>query len=194
MDAFRYSLALIFLLVLPPMLMFWIVVHPFIHFWRRLGLRRTYGLLVGGMMLGVCVLFLIRKPLLAVDFGTSVPLMIAGTVCLAFSVLLRVMVGKRISTGQIVGVPEIAPETHPGELLTTGIYSRIRHPRYAQVLLGLAAGAFMANNLGSYVAAALWLPGLWIIVRLEERELCERFAEYEDYRRRVPAFFPGLKG
>jgi len=193
MDAFRYSIALIFLLVLPPLLMFWIVVHPLINFWRKLGLRLTYTILITAMAAAAAILFLLRKSLLATDYGTSLPLLIAGTLCLGVSIYLRLQIRKKFSFAQIAGVPEIDPQGHPGELLTTGIYSHIRHPRYVQVMLGLAAGSLMANHLGSYVATALWLPGLWVIISLEEKELCQRFgAAYEEYRRKVPAFISGF--
>lgn len=193
MDSFRYSVALIFILVLPPLLIFWMVVHPLIHFWRRLGLRLTYGILISAMLAAAGALFLIRKPLLSVDYGNDNALLITGSVCLALSIFLKLKVSRKISFTQIVGVPEIDPQGHPGELLITGIYSRIRHPRYVQVILGLAGGALMANHPASYLATALWLPGVWIIVRLEEKELCHRFgAAYEEYRRKVPAFIPGF--
>jgi len=178
MDAFRYSIALIFLLVLPPLLMFWIVVHPLINFWRKLGLRLTYTILITAMAAAAAILFLLRKSLLATDYGTSLPLLIAGTLCLGVSIYLRLQIRKKFSFAQIAGVPEIDPQGHPGELLTTGIYSHIRHPRYVQVMLGLAAGSLMANHLGS---------------SLEEKELCQRFgAAYEEYRRKVPAFISGF--
>ena len=191
MDLFRYSVALIFILVLPPLLLFWMVVHPLIHFWRRLGLWLTYGVLIAAMIAGAWILFAIRKPLLSVDYGSNNPLLIVGSVCLAISVFLKVKVSRRISFAQIAGVPEIDPQAYPGELLMTGVYSRIRHPRYVQVVLGLAGGALMANYLSSYVATTLWLPGVWLIVYLEEKELCQRFgAAYEEYRGKVPAFIP----
>jgi protein-S-isoprenylcysteine O-methyltransferase Ste14 len=191
---YRYILALVFTMVLPPVLMFWMVVHPFIGFWRKLGLRWTYGILVAAMGAGAAVLFHFRRPLLAVDFGENRALQAAGGVCVALSLILRVMVGRKFSMAQIIGVPEIAPQEHPGKLMTAGIYAHIRHPRYVQLFLGLAGGALVANHLASYVATALWLPGIWIIVGLEEKELCKRFgAAYEDYRRRVPGFIPRMR-
>jgi protein-S-isoprenylcysteine O-methyltransferase Ste14 len=191
---FRYSIALSFILVLPPLLMFWLVVHPFIRFWRRLGLWWTYGLTLSAMFTGGVAIFLVRGPLLAVDFGENHGLETAGAMALLASVLLRIRVGKRISFPQIVGVPEIDPGGHPGKLLTEGIYAQIRHPRYVQVVLGLAGGALIANYPAAYIAAALWLPGVWIITQLEEKELIARFGkDYEDYRRRVPGFVPKLR-
>lgn len=191
---FRYSIALSFILVLPPLLMFWVVVHPFIGFWRRLGLGWTYGITLAGMFAAGAAIFQVRGRLLAVDFGADHGLQIAGILALAASIVLRIRVGKRISFPQIVGVPEIDPRGHPGKLLTEGIYAQIRHPRYVQILLGLAGGALLANYPAAYLAAALWVPGVWIITRLEERELVARFGQdYVDYRRKVPAFVPRFR-
>jgi hypothetical protein len=44
MDTFRFWLALIMLMFMPGAVLFWFLVHPFVRFWRRLGLRRTMAL------------------------------------------------------------------------------------------------------------------------------------------------------
>ena len=45
-----------------------------------------------------------------------------------------------------------------------------------------------------YAVLALWVPGIWLIAVLEERELRERFgAAYDAYCRRVPRFLPQLR-
>jgi protein-S-isoprenylcysteine O-methyltransferase Ste14 len=91
----------------------------------------------------------------------------------------------------VVGLPELAPEKHPARLLTQGPYGLVRHPRYVQLYLSFLGYACIANYLALYVAVALWLPGIYVIVFLEERELRNRFGEvYEDYCRRVPRFIP----
>lgn len=78
-------------------------------------------------------------------------------------------------------------------MLSEGIYGRIRHPRYVEVVIGTWAYAVFANHLGAYVVAALTIPSIHLIVLLEERELVERFgARYEEYRSRVPRYVPRL--
>jgi protein-S-isoprenylcysteine O-methyltransferase Ste14 len=85
----------------------------------------------------------------------------------------------------------MAPDRFPQRLLTEGIYSRIRHPRYVEVLLVIASLALIANNLASYVNWIIGIPSVLLIVRIEERELRDRFgAEYEAYCARVPRFVP----
>ena len=86
---------------------------------------------------------------------------------------------------------ELAPEKRPQKLITTGIYAAIRHPRYLQMYLSFVGCAFIANYLALYLVVALWLPGLYVIVLLEEKELRDRFGPaYEEYCRQVPRFIP----
>jgi protein-S-isoprenylcysteine O-methyltransferase Ste14 len=195
MNSVRYYLAMILLVTVPPAIPFWLIVHTFIRFWRRLGPRWTFslvGTLMGGAMIG---LFLIRKPLLAMEFGTRYPLIVLGVSCLACAIMMLVRVKKCLSFRIQVGLPELAPDRTPGKLLTEGVYARIRHPRYVGFLLALIGYALIANYLATYIVFALCLPGFYLVVILEERELRERFGqEYEEYCRRVPRFVPRLRG
>ena len=78
-----------------------------------------------------------------------------------------------------------------GSSPTEGVYTRVRHPRYVAVLLALISVALFSNYLALYAMAPVGAAGLYLIVRLEERELVERFGdEYETYRDRVPMFVP----
>ena len=71
----------------------------------------------------------------------------------------------------------------------------MRHPRYLELLLAIAGFALIANHLCLYLALLLWLPGVWLIVILEEKELRDRFGPaYEEYSRRVPHFIPRWRG
>ncbi|HYB72779.1 MAG TPA: methyltransferase [Candidatus Sulfotelmatobacter sp.] len=191
MDSARYYVALVLVIAFPPMLLAWPLIHPFVRFWRKLGPGWTYtvvGTFIGAGMVG---LSLIRRPLLAIEFGTSYPLAALGALCFAASLWMGLALLRHMTITLILGLPEIAPERHPAGLVTQGIYARIRHPRYVQLALGLLGCALFANYLAPYATFALWLPGLWTIVVLEERELRDRFgAEYEAYCRRVPRFVP----
>jgi protein-S-isoprenylcysteine O-methyltransferase Ste14 len=191
MDAFRHVLTLLMLMFMPGAVLFWFLVHPFIRFWRRLGLRRASAIhytLLAAFAVGV---FLLRKTLLAVDFGTNPVLIAVAVPMLAASIVLRRKISRHLRFSTLGGVPELAPDRHPQPLLTEGIYSRIRHPRYLEVLLLMASLALIANNLASYVNWIIGIPSVLVIVRLEERELRDRFgAEYEAYCARVPRFVP----
>ena len=92
--------------------------------------------------------------------------------------------------GVLLGPRELrATPDDPGELITDDIYSRIRHPRYVEPGLHVVAVACFCNHLATWVLAALFLPAVYAMVVLEEKELRDRFGqEYEDYCRRVPRF------
>ena len=191
MTTFRHVLTLLMLMFMPGAVLFWFLVHPFIRFWRRLGLRRALAIYYTLMVAFVAGVFLLRKTLLAVDFGTNPVLIAVAVPMLAASIVLRRKISRHLRFSTLGGLPELAPESHPQPLLTEGIYSRIRHPRYVEALLVMASLALIANNLASYVNWIIGIPGVLLIVRIEEHELRDRFgAEYEAYCARVPRFVP----
>ena len=191
MNAVRYYCALLLVILLPPVLFFWLLIHPFVRFWRRLGLGWTYGIVCSFMALSGVGLFRIRHALLAVEFGTSYSLIALGLLLLGVSIWLTFQILRPMRILTILGLPELAPEKRPQKLITTGIYAAIRHPRYLQLYLSFVGCAFIANYLALYLVVALWLPGLYVIVLLEEKELRDRFGPaYEEYCRQVPRFIP----
>ena len=191
MNIFRHCLTLLMLMFMPGAVLFWFLVHPFVRYWRRIGLRRTLAInyvLLAAFATGVVLL---RKTLLAVDFGTNPVLIAVAVLILAASIVLRRKISRHLRFKTLGGLPELAPESHPQPLLTEGIYSHIRHPRYIEVLLVMAALTLVANNLAAYVNWIIGIPSVLAIVRLEERELRDRFgAEYDAYCARVPRFIP----
>ena len=191
MNVFRYYLALLYTVMFPPTLLTWLVVHPFVKFWRRIGLLWTYLMVTAVVFPGVVGLFLMRRTLLAVEFGTSWPLLALGVLCLAVAVRLRVSLHRHFSNTQLMGLPELAPDRYPQQLVTEGLHARVRHPRYLQYLLVLAGLALIANYAALYLTLAVLVPGIWLIVILEEKELRARFGPaYDDYCRQVPRFIP----
>jgi protein-S-isoprenylcysteine O-methyltransferase Ste14 len=191
MNIFRYYLALLYTIMLPPTLLIWVLIHPFIKFWRRVGLLWTYLMVTAVVCPGIVGLFLMRRTLLAVEFGTSWPLLALGILGVAVAVRLRVSLYRHFSNQQLMGLPELAPDRHPQQLVTEGLHARVRHPRYLQYLLVLAGFALMANYLALYLTLAVLVPGIWLIVILEEKELRARFGPaYDHYCRRVPRFIP----
>lgn len=194
LDDIRYYISLLLVVTSPGSLIAWLYIHPLVRFWRRVGARTTLAVvIVIKLLLGVIV-FLVREPLLAVEFGTSPWLMVLA----APFVLLAFALGRarRVQlTGAILnGLPELGatPEA-PGRLLTEGIYARIRHPRYVEVVSMMIAWAFLCNYLATYVLAVLTIVIVAVTVPLEERELRARFgAAYRDYCERVPRFVPRL--
>ena len=188
----RYVVAVILLVSLPPGMLLWLVIHPFVGFWRRFGPLWTYLILTGPVVAMMAALYLARDPLLGADLGTSVPLIALAAACLVGGIVIAKQRGRYLTKAILSGVPELRRQAHDrGTLLTEGIYGSIRHPRYVEILFWVAAYAFLANYVGLYVLLVLTVPTIYLIVLLEERELRERFGEeYEQYCRRVPRFVP----
>jgi protein-S-isoprenylcysteine O-methyltransferase Ste14 len=178
---------------LPALFLYWLLIHPLIKFWRAQGMGATYTAILTVLGIAMVSLFSIRHALLATDFGTSFPLVAIGILCLALAAAMRFAIQKHLSVKVLLGLPEIAPDRYPRALVTDGIYARLRHPRYVQLLIALLGYALIANHLASYIVVALWLPTIYVIVALEEKELLDHFGErYADYCRRVPRFIPKI--
>lgn len=71
------------------------------------------------------------------------------------------------------------------------IYSALRHPTYAGVLLIALGGSFLTFTLLSFAVYLIFLVGFYIHVHfVEEKELIQRFGDsYRKYQMKVPAFF-----
>ncbi|HZV21488.1 MAG TPA: isoprenylcysteine carboxylmethyltransferase family protein [Hyphomicrobiales bacterium] len=82
----------------------------------------------------------------------------------------------------------------PGHaLVTSGLYSVIRHPSYLGLLINALGWALAFRSLIGLLLAALLLPPLLARIRAEERLLSLQFgAEYEAYRRRSWRLVPGI--
>ncbi|MEW5984503.1 MAG: isoprenylcysteine carboxylmethyltransferase family protein [Acidobacteriota bacterium] len=190
MDKVRYFFALMLVLFMPPAVGLWYVIHPLARYWRRLGALCTYAVLLPPVFLGVYGIYVVRASLVGTDFGFSwVTTVLAVAALIAggrIAVLRRRLLTQRILTG----VPELS-RSDPGVLLTSGIYGRIRHPRYVEIVFVVLGYALFSNHLGAYVVAVLSVPALYLVVLLEERELRDRFGHaYEAYSRSVPRFIP----
>lgn len=194
MNTLRYFLALFLVITLPPLFLYWLLIHPFVNFWRGKGIGPAYTMILSVIVAGMIGLFSLRHFLLGIDYGTSYLLAALGVALLITSGSLRLKLQKHLDIRTLLGVPEIAPDRFPRALITEGIYARIRHPRYVQLLIALAGYALIANYLAAYLAVALWVPGACVIVLLEEKELRAHFGDtYDDYCRRVPRFLPKLR-
>ena len=189
-DQVRYLAALLVEILMPPALLHWFVVHPFIRLWRRLGLRVSMVLLFLLLALAGYGMFLVRRPLLASEFGFYWPLAILGLMLYATAIRRERKIRRNLKGRILVGVPEIEGDGEGSPLLTAGVYARSRNPRYLNVMLIMAAFALMTNYLFVWVTAGLTPIAIYLIVCLEEKELLGRYGDdYRDYCAKVPRFF-----
>lgn len=195
MNTVRYFIALFLVITLPPLFLYWLLIHPFVNFWRGKGIGPAYTMVLSVIIAAMIGLFSLRHFLLGIDYGTNYLLVALGLLFLIVAGSLRFAIQKHLGIKTLLGFPEIAPDRFPRQLLTEGIYARMRHPRYVQLLIALIGYALFANYLAAYLAVALWVPGVYLIALLEEKELRAHFGDiYDQYCRRVPRFLPKLRG
>ena len=171
MVTVRHYLALIMVVSVPPILVFWCAVHTLAAVWRRVGPWVAYAVLLGIVLVLGWGGFLVREVLMGRDLGThSLPLVL-GLLLYLSSIIPEIQIRKYLTLKTLMRLTELAPDRMESKLLKEGIYGRVRHPRYASRMMGMIGFALLTNYSGVYVVVALTLPGLYLITVLEEREL-----------------------
>jgi protein-S-isoprenylcysteine O-methyltransferase Ste14 len=191
MDSARYWVGVIAIAFGSGALLFWFSIHPFIGFWRRVGPVGTLVLHYAAVFALAASVVSQRERIMVADYGTHWPLLVLAAALLVVSIVLRLHQARVFSNRILLGYPELSPADPDARLVTEGIYARIRHPRYVQLLLSIASLALFANYLSGYLLLAFSAAALPLIVALEERELLARFGSvYSTYMQRVPRFIP----
>ncbi len=191
MDTARYIVAVLVWIGLPPAIVHWLIIHPFVGFWRKRGKAVTLAV-VAGLFIGVGVaLYLIRDLVLVREFGTHWSLWVAAAGAYVMSMGIEIQCRKHLKFKTLAGVPELEADQSGRKLLDQGIYGRVRHPRYVGVTFGVLAMVLFANYLALWILWPVTIVSLYVIVLLEERELIASLGRvYEEYRERVPRFVP----
>jgi protein-S-isoprenylcysteine O-methyltransferase Ste14 len=73
-------------------------------------------------------------------------------------------------------------ETYDGDLITKGIYSRVRHPMYLGFILWLIGTPIFYGVVFSFALAVLFTLNVLFWRHLEEIELEKRFVGYKEYK------------
>ncbi len=83
-------------------------------------------------------------------------------------------------------------ETHrPKKVVTTGVYSIVRHPQYLGGILAHLGFSFIFSALGSLIVTPLIIVVIYVISWKEEKELTKEFGlKYRDYQKKVPMLLP----
>ncbi|MBI3865100.1 MAG: isoprenylcysteine carboxylmethyltransferase family protein [Planctomycetia bacterium] len=180
------------LIVLPPALLFWFLIHPWARWWRRWGPLRTYFAVVPVMAALGALLFRFRGPLLGTNLGTNWWLVTVALVLYAGVTWLEFQYWRHLSIATLVGITELSPSAQQkGSLMQEGIYGVVRHPRYLSAGVSMIANTLFINYAGLYFLVLLLVPVGYLMIVLEEQELIERFGEeYRKYQRRVPRLIP----
>lgn len=177
--------ALLFLLPIP---IFWLLVHPFAGYWRKRSKSAAYLSTLGvAIVIGTAVLYCFREPLLTSGEPAGWAVAV-GVALMLLAAVVFARVERELGAARLLGKVELSGG---GELRTAGFYSHIRHPSYAAQMCLMLGACLLAGTRAIWLVGAVWLALQLVMIRFEERELRARFGEaYEEYRRRVPAFFP----
>jgi protein-S-isoprenylcysteine O-methyltransferase Ste14 len=180
-------LAAIVLFLQLPIPLYWFVFHPLRGFWRRYP-RAVYAVGLSCSWLPVTIAIVAFHRKLFMNAWPSATRLATGLTLIIFEVWVFWRVRRDLGTARLVGKAELEGG---GEIERGGIYSRIRHPRYLASFLAILGACFLAGMRIMYIAAAVWLALMAVIIALEEREMRTRFgAAYQDYCGKVPRYFP----
>ena len=88
-----------------------------------------------------------------------------------------------------------APVAAPERLVVGGVYRYVRNPMYVAVLAAIVGQSLLLGRLGLLLyAGVVWVAVAAFVRFYEEPTLTRRFgADYEAYRRAVPAWWPRLR-
>ena len=111
-------------------------------------------------------------------------LLVAGLIALVGAFVRFVVEG--------LGTP--APIAAPERLVVGGVYRYVRNPMYVAILAAIVGQALLLGQLGLLLyTAVFWLITAAFVRWYEEPTLTRSFgADYEAYRRAVPAWWPRL--
>ena len=78
------------------------------------------------------------------------------------------------------------------QLVSHGVYRRVRHPMYASIWLwGLAQAMMLANWFAGWAVIPAFAAMYFVRTPREERLMCEEFGDdYREYARRTGRLFP----
>jgi protein-S-isoprenylcysteine O-methyltransferase Ste14 len=120
------------------------------------------------------------------------PLRVAGAVLVVAGAAVLVHAFARF-VGEGLGTPApLAPTEH---LVVGGLYRYVRNVMYIAVTTAILGQALLLGSVALLVYAAIAWAGMAAFVRLhEEPALARRYgAQYEAYRRAVPAWWPRVR-
>src|SRR5579863_8498170 len=126
--------ALVYAILFFPAPFFWLMIHAAIGFWRRFGNRSFWIALPVWTISGVA-LVLLRHRIFAERLGRNALTWLGGAALVAIALWIGRQVHHDLGLRRLGGLPEVNPARYPGGVVRSGIYTRLRHPRYVEYML-----------------------------------------------------------
>jgi len=172
--------------------LFWLMIHPFIERWRKLG-RLVYVLILPAWAVIIAVVFLSVWPFRFAHFYLTWFAWAPAAMFFLLGFWTYRAAFQSFHHTQVSGLAEIEPGRHRQQLITTGIRSRVRHPIYLGHLCEILGWCVGTGLVALYLLALFAIFTGALMIRIEDRELEARFGEaYRQYRERVPTVVPRL--
>jgi protein-S-isoprenylcysteine O-methyltransferase Ste14 len=185
-------IALFYLLLLLWIPSYWFVFHPALGFWRRLG-NYAFGVALPVWLIFAAGLIMARHELFARRMERNALTWAVGGVLFFVASWLDVQTRHALGWRRLAGLTELNPQHCLCGVVRTGIYARIRHPRYLLYMLMILSMAFLTGAQAIFLLAFLNILLYQVLAPLEERKLLDQYGpQYEEYRRLVPRFVPHL--
>jgi len=181
----------------PGVLVFWIIFHNNIERLRRFE-TRGYWVAAFAWTITAGPLLIFRREVFSARWTppetVATILAVIGVIAFFGGVGVLYQAGHYISLRTMVGLPELKPQQNRQPLLNVGIYSKTRNPIYFAHWLVVFSTAAMSKFAANWIMFALEVVALPLLILSEERELRARYgAEFTEYMRRVPRFFPHIR-
>lgn len=155
---------------------------------------RRSGLSTVGVAVQMLAFSLAGLGRIAISLPATSPAAILQAFAVAALMLLCVLMFDFAARAMGANWSVVARMREGHELVTSGIFARLRHPIYtglAAFMIGMGVAFGHPANL--VVAVPLYAIGTWIRVREEERLLRAQFGPaYDAYAARVKRFLPGI--
>ena len=172
--------------------LFWLMVHPRAHVWRRKD-RSPFRVLVPAWIVMWIGIGALTGPWRDVMLYTANWTWIPSVLLFATGFFIYSRSGAHFSWAQLGGLPEVRTGHRDERLITTGIRARVRHPVYLGHLCEMLAWSLGTSLLVCWLLTAFAIATGAVMIRMEDAELEKRFGEqYTAYRNHVPAVLPKL--
>ena len=105
------------------------------------------------------------------------------------------LIGAWLGIAGVKGTTLKVAETHrANKIITSGVYSAVRHPQYLGGLLAHVGITFLFSAWFSLLSTPIMGLLVFLISKKEEKELLKEFGkEFQEYAEEVPMFLPRFK-